>query len=249
MPFPLLDFKPKVIGHRGASGYAPENTMSAFIKAAQMGIKWIEFDVMLAGTGEAVVIHDDDLSRTTDGEGLVQDKPLGYLRMLDAGSWFAPQFAGERIPLFTEVLEFLYNTNISANIELKAQPGKEDQLVKRILWEIGQTEFFKPESKKLLFSSFSIDILRALRARNQDCNIALLIHQWFDGWQDFAEQLNCISVNIYSRIFNEVACQEIKEMNKYLLTYTVNDSRRAKDLIKQGCDAVFSDFPDVIALL
>ena len=91
-----LQFLPPVIAHRGASAYAPENTLAAFVKAAQLGIRWIECDVMQAACGEVIIFHDETLERTTNGKGDVDRYPYSYLQSLDAGSWFDPIFSGEK---------------------------------------------------------------------------------------------------------------------------------------------------------
>src|SRR5688572_22496951 len=88
---------PRVIAHRGASAYAPENTMAAFSRAHALGAQWIEFDVWLAACGEVVVLHDETLARTTNGYGRVTDFSYAALQPLDAGSWFGHQFRQEKI--------------------------------------------------------------------------------------------------------------------------------------------------------
>lgn len=93
-----------VIGHRGASIEAPENTMAAFTRALDLGADGIEFDVQLTADGHAVVLHDAVLDRTTNGSGPVFDVDLDEVRALDAGSWFGPDFVGERVPLLDDVL-------------------------------------------------------------------------------------------------------------------------------------------------
>lgn len=93
------------IAHRGASGYAPENTFAAFDIAAEMNADFIELDVQLTKDGQIVVIHDDKVDRTTDGSGFVKDFTLKKLQSLDAGSWYGAEFKGERIPLLEEVLK------------------------------------------------------------------------------------------------------------------------------------------------
>jgi glycerophosphoryl diester phosphodiesterase len=93
-----------VIAHRGASSYAPENTLAAFDLALQMGARHIELDVDLTSDGHIVVIHDDTVDRTTSGSGPVTSHTLAALQGFDAGSWFGARFAGERIPTFDEVL-------------------------------------------------------------------------------------------------------------------------------------------------
>jgi len=116
-----------VIAHRGASSYAPENTLAAFDLAIEMGAHHIELDVHATADGAVVVIHDDSVDRTTDGSGLVATQSLAALRKLDAGSWFGPKFAGERIPTLDEVLS-RYIGRAHVHVEIK---GRSPNLSKR----------------------------------------------------------------------------------------------------------------------
>jgi glycerophosphoryl diester phosphodiesterase len=116
---------PEVIAHRGASAYAPENTLAAFRLAREMDADWFELDCTLAAGGEPVVIHDATLDRTTDGAGRVAETPLGTIRALDAGSWFDPRFAGERVPTLAEALAAADDA-IGVYVEIKAFPGDDE---------------------------------------------------------------------------------------------------------------------------
>lgn len=89
---------PALIAHRGASGYAPENTISSMLMAKSMGIRWVEFDVMLSACGAPVIIHDIKVNRTTDGRGHVHQYSYDELSKLDAGSWFSKAFKDHKIP-------------------------------------------------------------------------------------------------------------------------------------------------------
>lgn len=111
------------IAHRGASSYAPENTFAAYDKALALGIRHIELDVHFTSDDHIVVIHDDTVDRTTDGSGPVSGKTLAELQKLDAGSWFGPQFAGERIKTLAEVLQH-YKGRLHFHIEIKARDAK-----------------------------------------------------------------------------------------------------------------------------
>ena len=113
-----------VVAHRGASGHAPENTLAAFRRAVELGARFIETDLQLSRDARFVAIHDDTLDRTTTGRGAVKDFTLPELRELDAGSWFAPKFAGERIPTLKEVLEFARKADVALFLEVKAEIGR-----------------------------------------------------------------------------------------------------------------------------
>src|SRR5258705_3100712 len=107
------------IAHRGASGYAPENTFAAFRRAVAMGAGFIETDLQLSRDARLVAIHDATVNRTTNGQGAVHDLTLAELRRLDAGSWFGSEFAGERIPTIEEILEFAKKHDVVFYLELK----------------------------------------------------------------------------------------------------------------------------------
>lgn len=114
-----------VIAHRGYSSKAPENTMPAFELAIEVGSGGIELDVHLTKDGEVVVIHDPTLQRTTNGNGAVADFTMEELKAFDAGSWFAPEFKGTRLPTLREVLDLIKDHNILLNVETKTALGFE----------------------------------------------------------------------------------------------------------------------------
>lgn len=123
---------PQVIGHRGAAGTHPENTMVSFQRAFEIGVDGIEFDVHRTLDGHLVVIHDPAVDRTTNGSGLVMAMTLEQLRLLDAGAWKGPQFAGQRVPTLQELVRAT-PPNVRLYLELKAgsvhYPGIEQELV------------------------------------------------------------------------------------------------------------------------
>jgi len=149
-----LHFDPPVIGHRGACAYAPENTMASFLKAAQLKLKWIEFDVMDSSDGVPVIFHDDYLDRTTNGKGLVNQYSFAYLQTLDAGKYFDPAFSCERIPSLLTVIEFLQDAKMSANIEIKTLPGHEEKLIQRVMKEM--QPYMKAGNQQMLISGFQV---------------------------------------------------------------------------------------------
>jgi glycerophosphoryl diester phosphodiesterase len=234
-----LKFVPPLIAHRGASNLAPENTLAAFRKAYELGAKWVEFDVMLSSDGEAVVIHDETLDRTTSGHGEVAAVSYQAILKLDAGSWFCPAFANEKVPTLKEVIEFLREHNMTANVEIKAVPGQEAQVVKKVLADI--KEHWGSEMHPPLISSFSMPILLQVREQDPDAMIGVLIHEWFDGWQEVCDALACRSVNLNADIITASALQVIKSRDRAVLVYTVNQAGLALKLFDDGVDAVFTD--------
>lgn len=244
MPFTKLTIDPPVFAHRGASLYAPENTMAAFTKAKSLGIRWLEFDVMLSADEQLVVIHDETIDRTTDGSGYVSDYTYDQLSELDAGFWFAPLFTGEKIPLLSDVLQWMKNQRMCANVEIKALPGKEKITAKLVLDTLEHYE--SKNNLPLLLSSFSIDTLYSVRELDSLCNLGLLMHEWIPNWEVICDELKCVSVNPNEKIVNQDLIQKFKSTGRSVFCYTVNDKSRAKELFSWGVDAVYSDCPDVI---
>ncbi len=234
----------RVIAHRGASAYAPENTLAAFDKALALGSRFIEFDVMCSADGVPFIIHDDSLKRTTTGKGEVGKVDAAYLESLDAGSWFSKQFKGQKIPSFKDVLKWLTFSQVQANIEIKPFPGAEEQTTTAVLSELHR---YWPHEKPLpLISSFSWDVLNLCRSIAPEMPLGLLLHHWEDEWLQKAKQLECYSININRRILTEARAKAIKNEGYVLCSYTVNRKRLANKLFSWGVDAVFSDYPDLL---
>jgi glycerophosphoryl diester phosphodiesterase len=239
-----LKIIPPVIAHRGASAYAPENTLAAFEKARELGAKWIEFDVQLTTDNQVVVFHDEELSRTTNGRGKVIDHPLAYLKSLDTGSWFDPSFRNEKILTLVEVVAWLQEKNLSANIEIKAPLGLENRWVEAVIACLEKDSIIT--SIPLIISSFNLFALQAVRRFNPSIPISLLLDEWSDDWKPFCEELNCISVNLSDGLVTKDRLAAIADTQRSVMVYTVNDIKRAKALFDWGVAAVFSDCPDRI---
>lgn len=236
---------PKVIGHRGACGYAPENTLASLKKAHELGINWVEFDVTLTQDLQAIVMHDDFLDRTTNGHGDVANATLEKIKSLDAGTWFSKKFADEKIPTFTQWLNCAMDLNMGMNVEIKPTPAK-DEITARKIVEI-MHEHNLVASDSYIVSSFSTQSLRIARSLDSNLRIGLLAHEWFNGWQAMLDELNCVSLHVNEEILNPMIVSQVKKTGRLVLAYTVNDPSRAQQLFAWGVDAVFSDFPDVVA--
>ncbi|KTD23546.1 glycerophosphoryl diester phosphodiesterase [Legionella lansingensis] len=234
----------KIIGHRGASAYAPENTLAAFNEALALGCHYLEFDVMMSVDGEPFIFHDDNLKRTTNGQGEVGLVTAEYLRSLDAGRWFSRRYQGEKIPHFREVLEWLTFSNMQANIEIKPYPSTTEQTTVAVLSHINR---YWPQNKPLpLVSSFDLAALRLCRDLAPEMPLGLLLDKWDEDWLQKAKELQCYSVHYNKRAITAARVKDIKEQGYALFVYTVNRKRQAKKFFEWGVDAVFSDYPDLL---
>jgi glycerophosphoryl diester phosphodiesterase len=240
----MLD--PPIIAHRGASCLAPENTLAAFSKAYALGLQWFECDVMLSKDHEVVVIHDETVDRTTNGSGYVADYTYEELQRLDAGSWFHPQFIGEKIPLLRDVLRWLCQWPMGVNIEIKALPGQEVLTVKKVcdLIQCVQADI----QRSLLLSSFSLNVLYAVRDYFAG-RIGWLMDQWVVGWHKIANELHCASLHLDETIATPEIILEIHSTQRLVFCYTVNGVGQAQKLFSWGVDAIYSDCPDGILTL
>jgi glycerophosphoryl diester phosphodiesterase len=243
-----------IIGHRGASACAPENTLASFNKAVTLGCHFIEFDVMLSSDGEPFVFHDNTLERTTNGAGQFGRVSAKYLRSLDAGSWFSDQYKNEKIPHLNEVLEWLLSSRVHANIEIKPYPGTTQATTKTILAYLDN--LWPRDRESPLLSSFDYSALEICHALAPERPLGLLLDKWDRNWLQKAKKLQCYSLHINHRALkNRVLgpncstkrIQAIKAENYPLFVYTVNCKQLAKQLFTQGVDAVFSDDPNLLS--
>lgn len=239
----MLTIHPPVLAHRGARREAPENTISAFMRAKQRGANWVEFDVRLCAD-ELIVIHDETLDRTTNGKGHVNNIPYAALQNLDAGSWFSSDFTGERIPTLREVIAFLGRVGMNANIEIKDKEGREEELVNAVLKSV--SEHWQHPMNPPLISSFSVNILKLVRKYSATAILGFLMNEWQDNWEKICNELNCAAVDVNHQILNSNNVKIIKKSGRLLLAYTVNNLIRANELFSWGVDAVFTDDVKVI---
>jgi glycerophosphoryl diester phosphodiesterase len=214
------------IGHRGASGHAPENTLKAFELAIQMGCPWIELDVYYVD-GELVVIHDDDVKRTTNGKGAVMALGFERLRELDAGS-------GEQIPTLKEVLDLCVG-RIKINVELKGPDTAEpvNALLRNALQDGWQADQF-------LISSFDHSELAKADPQFQR---GALFHK-ATSYFDKAKALNATYINLAQRLATRETVELAHKYGFQVLVYTVNTRKEMQAMKNIGADGVFTNYPD-----
>lgn len=153
-----------VVGHRGAMGSCPENTMASFERAVELGADWIELDVHLTRDGRLAVIHDETLERTTTGSGLVKDHTLDELQQLDAGAWFDATFAGERIPSLEQVLRWAAARERVVDIEIKNAPVRYDGIERAVVDALDRTGMSE-QAIVISFDHPTVQRVKALDAR------------------------------------------------------------------------------------
>jgi glycerophosphoryl diester phosphodiesterase len=216
-----------VIGHRGAAGLAPENTLPGFQRAYACGVSAVELDVHVVAD-RLVVIHDDTLERTTNGTGLVASAPLATLRALDAG-------AGTGVSLLEEVVADL-PPEVGLNIELKGPAT--GVAVARFLSSRPAVD--------VLVSSFDHEELYRFRRLDAATRVAPLWHRWRPGVWTVAAELDAWGINLSRRIASPRRLMEARRRELHSLVYTVNDLDEARRLVAAGASGVFTDYPDQI---
>lgn len=239
----------KVIGHRGAAGYAPENTLEGIHTAADIGVEWVELDVKLTKDDVPIIFHDEELSRTTNGSGLVAETLYTDIKQMEAGSWFSDSFSGIKIPTLEEAIDVLIERDLGFNLEIKPCPGREKETAEAALDILAQ---YWDDHQRLLISSFQPVCLEVARDMAPDWARGLLLaaegeeEEINPDWKDLADYLDVKSVNLGSRIAQRDVVEEIMDLDYHIMIYTVNDPIEARQYQSWGVDSLFSDEPDVI---
>jgi glycerophosphoryl diester phosphodiesterase len=231
-----------VIGHRGAAGHAPENTVASIREAARLGAKWVEFDVHLSADGIPMLLHDDALDRTTDGTGPIANHTQADLWSLDAGIWYDERFSGERIPTLEETIAVLAVLGLGANIEIKPSPGHEaatGHTVARMLRDTWPGALPPP-----LISSFAQTSLAAAREAAPQIARGLLINSLRGAWAEAMRALGCATLHCGHRHLNRDRTAQVRRAGYPLIAYTLNDPERAQTLFSWGVVSVITDYPD-----
>ncbi len=233
----------QVYAHRGFAARAPENTLPAFALAIEVGADGIEFDVQMTVDGELIVIHDDTLDRTTDGSGQVAHQTLHDLRRLDAGSWFAPEFAGVRVPTLDEVLALAVEAPypVMLNLELKygdtPYPALEFRAWERVsAYGLGA---------RTIVSSFYHEPLRRLKRAHAEAETALLYQDGLvDPWL-YAHYLGAGALHPYYKSVTAEQIAQIRQQGVKVRVYTVDDEDDLRRFCRWGVDAVITEHPDL----
>jgi len=219
--------------HRGASAQAPENTLAAFRQAIVSGADGVELDVHLSADGVPVVIHDTTLERTTDGGGPVGRYTAAELEAMDAGSWFAQEFAGEPVPTLRQVLELLAG-RLRINVEIKDADAA--------LATLAVLEDFP--SAEVVISSFDHAALKELRCADQQIPLAVLSAA--AGWHRLlckTLDIGASALHLRADLVTRPLVTRFCEAGLPVYAWTVDDPDRVRSLLRAGIAGLFTNDP------
>ena len=236
-----------VMGHRGASSIAPENTLAAFQLAEDHNVPWIEVDADMLGDGTVVICHDATLDRCSDHCGALRDQVVTDLDKIDAGAWFAPDFVGERIPTLVELILFTNETGMNLNLEIKSGTDKAatDRLIDGIIrdinhhWQGGQ---------QLLISSFNHLLLAEVKRRAPEISLACLFEAPLPAdWLTSMQYVGAEFVHPKDEGLTEQQVKSMTDAGYSVNVWTVNNLARANQLYNWGVTGICSDVPQQFA--
>jgi glycerophosphoryl diester phosphodiesterase len=236
------DGQPSIVGHRGAMGYCPENTLASFERAAALGATWVELDVHLSQDGSLVVIHDERLERTTSGHGLVRDHDLESLQRLDAGAWFGPDFGGLRIPTLDEVLDWARRRDVGVDVEIKNAPLFYDGIEAAVLATVERHAM----RERVLISSFDHPAVQRLKALEPRLLTGVLYSCRPADPLALARQAGADVLLPHWTFVTPDDVAAAHAAGLAVATWTTSDPSVLRSLIAAGVDAIATNHPDVL---
>jgi glycerophosphoryl diester phosphodiesterase len=228
------------VGHRGAKGHAPENTMISFMMGADMGVTAVETDVHLSKDGEVVLIHDHSVDRTTNGHGFVKDMTLAELKKLDAGSWYDARFAGERIPTLTELLTWAKD-RVGIAIEIKNGPIYYPDIAEktiRLLREHGM-------ERQVILISFDHFVVREAKQIAPEIATGIL---YVGGLVDAVAAARAALADAVHPNWTFVTPELVRTVHEaglMISPWNPNDLPTLRMLSQMGVDSVGTDYPEL----
>ncbi|MFF4605594.1 glycerophosphodiester phosphodiesterase [Streptomyces sp. NPDC001339] len=250
---------PETVAHRGASSYAPENTLAAVHQAARLGIEWVENDVQRTKDGELVILHDNSLARTTDAEEVFPDRApwnvgdftLREIEKLDAGSWFGPEFEGERVPTLEDYMDEVERNDQSLLMELKAPelyPGIEVQALR----ELRRSGWLDRHhiKRRLIVQSFNADSIKMVHTLQPRIKTGFLGNPSVADLPKYAKY--CDQINpVHTAVTREyiAAVHGLRGPHRRALelyTWTIDDPATAVKVAGLGVDGIITNKPDVV---
>lgn len=233
--------QPVIFAHRGASAYAPENTLAAFELALTQNADAIELDAKLSADRRVVVVHDRTVDRTTGSHGRVKDLSLSALRSLDAGSFFSEKYRGEEIPTLDEVFEAVGKRTF-INVELTNYSTPRDQLVETVCMLVKKFGL----QKHVMFSSFLASNLSRARTCLPEVPRGLLaVNGWLGAWsRSFGFDFGAYhALHPFLEDVTPQQVQRVHRLKRRIHVWTVNAADDMRRLFHWGVDAIFTDDP------
>lgn len=241
----------KVISHRGANRYAPQNTIAAFKKAVELKADGFETDVHLTKDGELVICHNYTIDETSNGKGNIADKTLAELQGYDFGGYFSPKFANEKIPTVKEFLEVVKESEIEClNIEIKSPLNNETYIVDETIKLVKESGLFD----RLIISSFDPKILTRAKEIDELCKTGYLYsvnkkityqNKMITNYVQYAKSIGADALHPQFLFVNERYVERAHDAGIMVHPWTVNSVSSIERMIKCGCDKIITDFPDV----
>lgn len=236
-----------VVAHRGASGYAPENTLASFDLAVEMGADFLELDVRLTKDGHFAVIHDEKVDRTTNGRGYVKDFLYEDLKQLDAGSWFSQKFSGQTIPSLTDVLN-RYRGKIKFLIEVK-DPSKQLGIANKLAKELVLHKMDNSGQMEVIVQSFDIAFLKQFNRLLPNVPLGVLIsykhgltaEKQLKDFSSFASYINPNKMLVTRKFVRKIHQHGLK-----IMPYTARDKKTVQHLRAMNVDGIITDYPDYL---
>jgi glycerophosphoryl diester phosphodiesterase len=250
---------PLIIAHRGASGYAPENTLAAAQAAADLDAAWVETDVQRTADGELVLMHDTTLARTTDAEEVfpgrapwnVSDFTADEITRLDAGSWFGEEFAGEPVPTLSGFVDELAANGQQLLLEIKS-PGLYPGIEEEVLAELAAEGWLDEEApgERLVIQSFDEDSVRTVHELDPEVKTGFLgtpDPTDLPAYAEFTDQINPAYADLtagYVARVQSLAGPHGEPLE--VSTWTVDDADTAAEVTQLGVDGIITNLPDVV---
>ena len=241
----------KVISHRGANKFAPQNTMPAFEKSLEIGVDGFETDVHCSSDGVVVVCHNYTVDETSDGMGNIADMTFERLKELDFGSWYSDKFKGTPIPSVDDFLSLCEGKGLSViNIEIKEPKNGEKDIADKTIAAVKEHGLFD----SLLISSFDPEILIQCKKVDPKCKTALLYSpdkkitysKLLFNYVEYAKELQVEYLHPHYTFVNERYVKKLHENGVGVNPWTVDSPEQAKKLLEYGVDGIITNCPDII---
>jgi glycerophosphoryl diester phosphodiesterase len=226
--------------HRGASAYFPENTMLSFEKALEMGCTGIETDVQMTKDGVLVLIHDEMVNRTTNGDGLVKDYTYNELNKLDAGSWMGEEFTGNSIPTVEELIYLVQDKNIIIDFEIKTGVVIYEDIEQKLIELIYKHRI----AHKVILSSFNHYSIAKCNKISKEINTGVLYMAGIYKPYDYAKTVGANAIHPYFLAINEEVIKQTKKHRIKVNVFTVDDEKYMKSFLAMEVDGIITDYPD-----